>query len=98
MNNNFKHLKAFLREITSNTKLERCHISLSIALCQAWIDNEFQSPFKISRSEIMSAARIRSYETYHRIIRELEKQGHIKYFPTHNPFEGSSVTIIIGHK
>lgn len=95
MDNNYKYLKVFLRRITSNTKLKRSHVSLSIALCQAWIDNEFQSPFKISRSEIMSNAKIRSNTTYHKAIYDLEKQGHIKYYPTYNPVEGSSVAIVM---
>lgn len=90
---NSKYLKAFLQQITSNTKLKRCHISLCIALCQTWIDNEFKSPFKISRSGLMLAAKIKSKATYHKTIYELEKQGYIKYYPTHNPFEGSSVAI-----
>lgn len=92
---NSKRLKVFLQQITSNQKLKRTHISLCIALCQVWIDNEFESPFKISRSELMLAAKIKSKATYHKAIYELEKQGYIKYYPTHNPFEGSSVAVLI---
>jgi hypothetical protein len=92
---NSKYLKAFLQQITSNAKLKRCHVSLFIALCQIWIENEFESPFKISRSELMLAAKIKSKATYHKTMHELEKQGYIRYNPTHNPFEGSSVAIIL---
>jgi hypothetical protein len=89
-----KRLKIFLQQITSNHKLKRTHISLCIALCQVWIENDFESTFKISRSELMLAAKIKSKATYHKTIYELEKMGYIKYHPTHNPFEGSSVLII----
>lgn len=92
---NLKSLKVFLQQITSNQKLKRTHISLCIALCQLWIDSEFEGPFKISRTELMLAAKIKSKATYHKTIYDLEKMGYIKYFPTHNPFEGSSVSIIV---
>lgn len=41
----------------------------------------------------MEASRIRSRATYHKVIRELQEFGYLKYFPSYHPVEGSKVEI-----
>ncbi|MEP6738250.1 MAG: hypothetical protein ABJA70_22185 [Chryseolinea sp.] len=84
----------FIDRIVRDDRLRPIHISLSIALCQAWALNEFRSPYRTSRRHLMAASHIRSKATYHKVLMELTKFGYVKYSPSFHPLKASEVEII----
>jgi hypothetical protein len=70
------------------------HISLSLALCHSWTASQFQRAYRISRRELMNASRIRSKATYHKVIKELQTFGYLKYSPSYHPIKASEVELI----
>ena len=93
--NNVEQLGSFLNRITSDTNLTSTHISVCTALCSSWIANGFNNPFNISRNRVMSAARIKSKTTYHKIIGDLAGLKYLKYSPSYHPGKFSEVLILL---
>lgn len=91
--NHTKHLTSFFDRIIHDHDLNPTHISLYIALFQAWNVNRFQNPISISRDELMRISKIYSKATYHKCIRELNNKDYIRYEPSFNPYKGSLVFI-----
>ena len=85
----------FMHELASDIRLKPTHISLCIALCHAWVRSNFQNVFQVSRSKLMAASRIQSRATYHKVMKELQAFGYLKYTPSYHPIKGSSVGLII---
>ena len=92
--NKINQLSSFLQRVSSDVELKPNHISMCAALCQLWIASQFENPLKVSRRQLMLAARIKSKATYHRIMRDLGSQGYIKYYPSNYP-SGSRVYLLI---
>lgn len=90
----YKRLTHFINRIVSDTRLKPVHISLSIALCHGWVLNCFRRPYRVSRSLLMTASRIRSRATYHKAMKELQSFGYLKYCPSYHPFKASEVEIL----
>ncbi len=76
-----------------DNRLTPPHISLYMALFQAWNINRFADNFQIDRNEIMKAAKIGSLTTYTKCIKQLEEWQYLSYKPTHNPALGSRVNL-----
>ncbi|MEQ1584932.1 MAG: hypothetical protein ABL895_03575 [Cyclobacteriaceae bacterium] len=91
---NHARLTTYLHKIVSDRRLKPVHLSLSLAICDTWINNHFDQPFRISRSELMRASRIRSYATYHKTLKELQKTGYLTYTPSYHPVKASSVCLL----
>lgn len=92
--NKVEQVGDFLLRITSDMKLSASHISICTALCSAWIENGLKNPFKISRRKIMTAARIKSTSTYHKILKDLTALKYLIYNPSYHPTSGSKVFIL----
>src|SRR5690606_40290998 len=86
-----QQLTDYFNRVASDNRLKPVHISLFMALCHAWITSNFQCPYHISRRRLMSASRIRSKGTYHKVIRELQFFGYLKYQPSYHPVKGSAI-------
>lgn len=80
--------------MASEDSLNPTHISLYMSLFQAWNINRFVNPISISRSEMMGVSKICSKATYHKVMKDLDKFGFIKYEPSYNPFRGSAVHLV----
>jgi hypothetical protein len=93
--NRVEQLSNFLLRVTSDVNLNPTHISICTALCSAWIANGFSNPFRISRTEIMTAARIKSKSTYHKIIGDLASLKYLSYNPSYHPKEASKAFIFL---
>ena len=91
---NVEQLNNFLNRITSDADLTTSHISIGTALIVIWISNGLTSPFNISRKQLMTAARIKSITTYHKVIADLAKLNYVKYEPSYHPAKGSLIYII----
>lgn len=90
-----QQLTDYFNRVASDNRLKPVHISLFMALCHAWITSNFQCPYHISRRRLMSASRIRSKATYHKVIRELQFFGYLKYQPSYHPVKGSAIELSI---
>lgn len=90
----YEQLTHFIDRIVSDSRLRPVHISLSIALCHGWVASEYQRPYRVTRSLLMTASRIRSRATYHKALKELQSFGYLKYCPSYHPFKASEVEIL----
>ena len=89
-----QQLTHFINKMVSDHRLKPVHISLSLALCHSWITSRFQRSYRVSRKALMKASRIRSMTTYHKVIRELQGFGYLKYFPSYHPVKASEVELL----
>jgi hypothetical protein len=92
--NYIKHLSGFFEKVVLDYDFNPTHISLYIAIFQAWNQNRFVNPINISRDELMRVSKISSKATYHKCIKDLVKNGYIIYNPTYNPYKSSTVEIL----
>jgi hypothetical protein len=83
------------QRLSEDDRLTSSHISLYLALLIVWEKSLFVNPFTISRKQLMTIAKIGSFTTYHKMIRQLEEFGYIKYTPNFNSYLGSSVYLHI---
>lgn len=90
---NFHQLGLFLHRVASDVRLKPTHVSLCVALCHAWSRSLFQNDFHVSRRQLMSNAHIRSYVTYHKVVRDLQAFGYLDYEPSYHPVKGSRVSL-----
>lgn len=93
--NYIKHLNAVFKRFSTDARLNPTHISLYMALFQFWNIGRFQEQFYINREEVMKMAKIGSKATYHRCLKSLHKWKYIVYLPSHNPFKGSQIKMLI---
>jgi len=89
--NYIKHLNGVFQLFSKDSRLNPTHISLYIGLFYIWNYNRFPDSFHINREEIMKLSKIGSTTTYHRCIKELNYWKYVAYFPSHNPFKGSTI-------
>lgn len=90
-----QELMTFMHELAADIRLKPTHISLCLALCHAWVRSSFQNNFQVSRCKLMAASRIQSRATYHKVIKELQAFGYLRYTPSYHPVRGSSVSLAI---
>tara|TARA_R110002020_G_scaffold97708_2_gene233151 strand:+ start:738 stop:1409 length:672 start_codon:yes stop_codon:yes gene_type:complete len=91
--NYIKHLNGVFFSFSKDNRLNPTHISLYMALFQFWNINRFSPSFHINREEIMQHSKIGSVGTYHRCIKQLHHWKYLQYFPSHNPYKGSKVSL-----
>jgi len=89
----FQQLSRFIQRTVSDHRLRPMHLAVLMALCDAWIENDLQESYHISRRQLMNAAKINSQVTYHAAIRELQDLGYIEYTPSYHPKDGSTIRL-----
>lgn len=89
--NYIKHLNRTMELFYDEQKIQPTHVSLYMSLFISWNQNRFANPMLINRNEIMKAAKINSYSTYTKCIKDLMELGYIDYIPSFNPGTGSKV-------
>jgi hypothetical protein len=80
-----------VRRMGKEPRLLATHVSLFTALFVCWQRNGFVQPFSVCRKELMAFSKIASVATYHKCIRELDKNGYIRYLPSYHPTTGSLI-------
>lgn len=70
------------------------HISVYMALLHLYDLNHLQNPVPITRSQVMTAAKIRGLATYHKCIRDLAAFDYIRYLPSVHPGIRSRVVLL----
>ncbi|MGV8816020.1 MAG: hypothetical protein ACOH2D_18125 [Gelidibacter sp.] len=93
--NFIQHLKAVFLLFAKDNRLNPTHISLYLAFFQIWNHNRFPQRFYVNREEVMRLAKIGSKSTYHRCAKDLNNFEYLLYFPSHNPFKGSEINMLI---
>lgn len=69
------------------------HVSLFVAiLFESHLQGKY--PVCIYARNLMKKAKINGVATYHRVIKELQEFGFIKYEPSYNPLLGSLIYIL----
>lgn len=86
-------LTQFLIPVTQDNRLQPSHLCLYISMFSLWERSRFNTPFRISRRQLMKLSKIKSTATYHKCIRELVSFGYINYESSYNHFMGSQIVI-----
>lgn len=89
-----KSLSDFFNAIAGDPRISITHIGIYAALLQYWGKHNFQNPVHVFSYEVMHIAKISASKTYHKIIRELNDYGYIKYEPSFKRNKGSKVFIL----
>lgn len=93
--NYIRHLNGVLRKFSEDRRPNPTHISLYMALFQYWNIHRFPDVFFVDRAEIMSWSKIGSKATYHRCLHALDSWNYLLYQPSHNPYKGSQIKMLI---
>ncbi|OXS18947.1 hypothetical protein CGU36_27875, partial [Pseudomonas fluorescens] len=93
--NYVQHLNAVFEQFRKDDRLNPTHISLYLALFQLWNYHRFRESFHVNREDVMKLAKIGSKSTYHRCVKELNYYNYLVYVPSHNPFKGSKIKMLI---
>lgn len=93
--NYIKHLNAVFSQFSKDSRLNPTHISLYLAFFQIWNYNRFRDSFHVNREDVMRLSKLGSKSTYHRCTKELHYYKYLIYEPSHNPFKGSKIKMLI---
>jgi hypothetical protein len=91
--NYIKHLNKAMQLFYEDDRLLATHITVYMALFQVWNANRFLNPILINRIEIMKAAKINSFSTYTKCLRQLHEWEYLEYVPSHNPMVGTRINL-----
>jgi len=87
----FPAMTGFYEAIAEDARIGTSHISLYMALLQQWNLSGGKSPVIVVRETIMKASKINSRCTYNKCLNNLQEFGYIKYLPSSNSFNNSTV-------
>lgn len=93
--NYIKQLNAVFTQFYKDSRLNPTHVSLYMALFHFGNLNRFPEVFYINREEVMKLSKIGSKGTYHKCLKDLNHWCYIKYLPSHNPYKGSKISLLI---
>lgn len=89
--NSIPELMRFFTAIREDVRIGPVHISLFMAIVQRLNENKCSSPICVFGKDLMYLAKISGVATYHKIVKELNEYGYIKYEPSVNQFCGSLI-------
>ena len=87
-------LAIFCAAIADDCRIRPAHISLYVALLDAWRLQAYDAPVRISRGQVMKTAKFSSRATYNNAVKELHKYGYIIYLPSPDPRVKSRVWLV----
>lgn len=90
-----KPLSDFLSAIAHDPRISVTHIGIYVALWQYWKEHDFENPLHVFSREIMCLAKVSGSGTYHKIIKDLNEYGYIKYEPSYKRNQGSKVYLLV---
>jgi len=82
-------------KIADDPRVTVWHISLYACMLNLWEQSGFQKQVKVSRKLLMARAHFASIITYHRCISRLTELGYIRYLPTYDSYQGSTIEIVL---
>jgi hypothetical protein len=84
--------REFLKLSGTRRNILPSHISLFTALIICCQMQGQKVPFRVTRKDLMRLSAIRSFNTYHKCLRQLVEQGWIDYRPSYNTVIASQVS------
>lgn len=81
----------FLKAVEEDPRVGPAHISLFMALLQAYKSQEMKTPISVFSRDLMKLAKISAGGTFRKCIWDLHEFGFIRYVPSYNPLLGSLV-------
>lgn len=91
-------LQHFIETMADDTRLKPVHLSLCMALCKEWIASGYMQSYRVNRRLLMQGSRILSKATYHKVLKDLQEYGYLKYTPSYHPKLGSQVSLLLDNK
>ena len=85
---------ALLKAIQKHKGLGPYHISLYTAMLSLWQEQQYSTPFRVTRSRLMATSGIRSPATYHKCLKELIGSEYIIYEPSFDKHIASRITLL----
>ncbi|MCX2429928.1 hypothetical protein [Pedobacter sp. GR22-10] len=89
-------LSDFLDKISDDPRICIAHLGLFAVLFKKWSEQGGEGVLKIFAAQAMVHAKISSSNTYHRLIRELDEYGYLRYEPSFYKRKASQVHFIFG--
>ncbi|WP_199119267.1 hypothetical protein [Pedobacter sp. ASV28] len=80
--NGANKIELFITAAIKDCRLNKGHLALYMALFHFWSQSDGHNPMSLFCQQVMPVAKISSNATYHRLIRELDEFGYIKYSPS----------------
>ena len=93
--NYISHLSQFYQRLPDDQRFTPHHLSLYMAVFQAWNTARFAASFYVDRTELMNLSKIGSVNTYIRCLKNLHDWNFINYQPSRSMSIGSRISIII---
>lgn len=90
---NIQEFQELYDVLLNDRRIRTVHMSLYMGFFLLRILKDNQNPFSIKRREIMQIAKIRSFATYHKCMKDLQTYGYIQYLPSFHPIKGSLVLL-----
>jgi hypothetical protein len=87
-------LLSFLSAIEEDPRISTAHISLYMALWKKWTDSGSHGPLSFFRCDVIASCKIAGGNTYHKVLRQLNEYGYIKYVPSYNRFQKNLVHFV----
>lgn len=87
-------LHEFVLKATKDCRITRGHLALYLALFYLWQNNGLDEPLMLYSHNVMPIAKISSNSTYHRLIKDLNDFGFIRYEPSYYKGKPSSIWLL----
>lgn len=87
-------ITGFLKVIEDDPRIGPVHISLFMAILNAYKAQDMKIPISIFSRDLMKVAKISAGATFRKCIWDLHELGLIKYVPSFNPLLGSLIYIL----
>jgi len=75
-------LSAFFCKASKDNRISIGHLGLYATLFVLWKEQGYPNPFCIYSHEVKPKAKISSSATYHKLIKQLDEYGYIRYEPS----------------
>lgn len=89
MRGEYKVLHSFLEKACKDSRLDKGHLAVFVALFHFWECQDFRLPLGLYGSQVMEIAKISSKATYNRILKDLTSYRYIRYEPSFYKFKAS---------
>lgn len=84
-------LNVFFTATLKDSRINKGHLAVFTALIYLWSIRKFPDGLSLFGKEVMEVSKISSTATYHRIIKELNEYGYLKYEPSFFRGKASSI-------
>ena len=87
-------LQRFFEGIARDPRISCGHIGIYAALLQCWAAQQYRKPLMVFSHQVIGLAKLSSRDTYFRYVRQLSEYGYIRYEPSFNRKQPSTIHLI----